>query len=276
MIRAFDNVKVVFDNDYGVARVRQFLQNLDKFFDVFGVKPRRRFVQNIYRSAGRALRKFRSQLYSLRFAARKSGGRLTYLYISETDVVKRFEFSVNIGYILKKLQTLFDRHIKNFVNVFVLEFNIESFSVVAFAAAHVARNVNIGKKMHFYLDDTVAFAGVAASAVNVEGEPARFETLCARIWRLRKKFAYVVKHSRIRCGVRTRGSAYRTLVYINDFVELVDAFNAVAFARYQTRTVEFDRKRFVQNFIYKARFARPGNTCNGGENSERDLDIDVL
>ena len=55
VIRAFDDIEVVFDDDDGVARVRQFLQNFDEFFDIVGVESGRRFVEDIYRFSGRAL-----------------------------------------------------------------------------------------------------------------------------------------------------------------------------------------------------------------------------
>ena len=51
--------------------------------------------------------------------------------------------------------------------------HLERFAVVALALAHIARNEHVRQEVHFDLQKAVAGAGLAPSAANVEGEPAR-------------------------------------------------------------------------------------------------------
>ena len=70
--------------------------------------------------------------------------------------------------IFKESYTLFYRHFKHIVNVLASVVNLERFTVIAFALADLARYIYIGQEVHFYLVDTVALAGFAASALYIE------------------------------------------------------------------------------------------------------------
>ena len=69
MVRAFDHVEIVFDDDHGVAPVDEALQDVDESRDVVGRESRRRFVENVERLAGRAFGELGGQFHALRFAA---------------------------------------------------------------------------------------------------------------------------------------------------------------------------------------------------------------
>ena len=46
IIRSLDDIKVVFNDDDGIAAVRQSLQNADQFAHIREMKPCRRFVED--------------------------------------------------------------------------------------------------------------------------------------------------------------------------------------------------------------------------------------
>src|SRR3546814_8566310 len=65
-----------------------------------------------------------------------------------------------------------DRHLQHVGDRLVLEFDLERFSVVAFALADVALHIDVRQEVHLDLDHAVALAGFATAALDVEGEAA--------------------------------------------------------------------------------------------------------
>ena len=52
-----DNFEIVFDHDHRVSLVHQLVENLEKFGNIVEMKPSRRLIENIERTAGGAARK---------------------------------------------------------------------------------------------------------------------------------------------------------------------------------------------------------------------------
>src|SRR3989344_3718713 len=74
-------------------------------------------------------------------------------------------YAWNLG---KKRQCLFNRHVKNISNGFILVFHFNGLAVVAFPFALLARNIYVRKKMHLYLDNPVSLAVSASSLRKVK------------------------------------------------------------------------------------------------------------
>src|ERR1700686_202089 len=71
-----DYVKVVLDDQDGVAEVGEAVQDVEKFFYVVEVQAGGWLVQDVERAAGLAFGKFAGEFDALRFAAGKRGGGL--------------------------------------------------------------------------------------------------------------------------------------------------------------------------------------------------------
>ena len=84
------------------------------------------------------------------------------------DDFRRLQFAADFRDMLEKAQSLFYRHFKHIVDVFILIFYLERFAVVARALADLARHVNIGQKVHFNLEYAVALTSLAPAAFDVE------------------------------------------------------------------------------------------------------------
>ena len=69
----FDDVEIMFDDDYGVALFDKSVENGDEFCDVVCVKSGGRFVEDIDGFACGTTRKFGGKFDALRFAAAQSG-----------------------------------------------------------------------------------------------------------------------------------------------------------------------------------------------------------
>src|SRR2546423_7760957 len=69
VISALNHIEVVLDDDYRVTYANQSLQNVEQFMHVGEVKSGGWFIQDVDRTARRALGKFFSQFDPLSFAA---------------------------------------------------------------------------------------------------------------------------------------------------------------------------------------------------------------
>src|SRR5690606_29141361 len=69
---------------------------------------------------------------------------------------------------------IFNRHVKNVGYTLAFEPNFQSLAIIPRALAGFALHIDIGQKVHLDLDHAVALTGLAAPALDVETEPARF------------------------------------------------------------------------------------------------------
>jgi len=69
-VGGLDHVEVVLDDDHGVALVTQPVQDFQQVLDVMEVQAGGRFVQDVERIAGIALRQLAGELDALGLAAR--------------------------------------------------------------------------------------------------------------------------------------------------------------------------------------------------------------
>ena len=69
----FDDVEIVFDDDYGVALLDEAVENGNKFGNVMGVKSGCRLVEDIYGFAGGTTRQFGCKFDALRLTAAQGG-----------------------------------------------------------------------------------------------------------------------------------------------------------------------------------------------------------
>ncbi len=168
-----DDVEVVLDDDHGVAHLDQPMEYAEQLLDVVEVKARRRLVEHVERSARLAFSELAAQLDALRFAAAHRGRRLSDLHVAEPDFLQRFENAGERDVVAKELGALVDAGIEDLGDVLSLEAHREGLGVVPFAAADVARHVDIGQKVHLDLDDAVAAARFAAASLDVEAETPR-------------------------------------------------------------------------------------------------------
>ena len=106
--------------------------------------------------------------------------------------------------------------------------------------------------MHLDLLDTVALAGLAASALDVKGKSARAVAAQPRILRRGEELTNVVKQSCVGRGIGARSSADGALVDVNDLVDIVNAAYAAALAGLDFGSVFLKSKGLVQYLVNEA------------------------
>ena len=160
----------MFDNNNGVAAITQAVQDNEQLFDVVKVQAGRRFIEYVERIARVPLRQLLRELYALRFATGQRRRVLAEANVGKSNVHECVQLLRDHWYVLEKYGGIFNRHLQHFVDVLALVTQLESFAVVALAAANIAPNVHVGQEMHFDLNDAVALASFATTTLDVKTE----------------------------------------------------------------------------------------------------------
>ncbi|CCJ99707.1 hypothetical protein BN130_2423 [Cronobacter malonaticus 507] len=160
---------------------------------------------------------------------------------------------------------------------FAFIFDLQRFAVVALAFALIARHVDIRQEVHLNLDNAIALAGFTAAAAYVKAEAARRIAARARFRHACEQFTHWCKDAGIGRRVRTRSTANRTLVDINNFIEMFHALN-VAIRRWfgDGRTVELALSNREQRIVDKRRFTGARNASYAGKQPNRQRQGDVF
>ena len=160
-----------------------------------------RLVEHIHGAACAALRKLRCELDALRLAAGERRARLAELDVAKPDVAQSLYLVQYLRLIFKEGAGFVDGHVENIGDVLALEAHLKSLAVIALAVADLAGDVDIRQEVHLYLQQAVAAAGLAAAALDVEGEaPLAVATeLC--VLRRGEKLAYVAENTGVGRGI---------------------------------------------------------------------------
>ncbi len=99
--------------------------------------------------------------------------------------------------------------------------------------------------MHLYADDSVAATCLAASALDIEAEPALLVAAKLCLWQAREQVSDAVEHSRVCRWVGTRSSADWRLVDVDDLVDVLKPEDSIVFARLLLQAVRHMRRPFI-------------------------------
>src|SRR5208337_1508949 len=160
-------------------------------------------------------------------------------------------------------------------DVLALVLNLERVAIVALAGADLAGDVNVGQKVHLDANDAVAFARLAAPALDVERKSPRAVTAHARLWQLRKQLADMGEKAGVGRGVRARRASDRALIDVNDLVEMLDALDRLVCARTLAAVIKFLRERAIHRVEHERRLAGTRNAGDAGEDAERNRDRQI-
>ena len=133
----------MFDHDDGVARIDEAVEHTEELVDVFEVEPRGRFVEDVQGLSGRALRQLGRELHPLSLASRQCGGRLTELYVIQSDIVERVHVTSDRWDRLEELRGLRYSHVEDLRDVLSLVAHLEGLPVVSLPLAHLTRDVDV-------------------------------------------------------------------------------------------------------------------------------------
>ena len=160
--------------------------------------------------------------------------------------------------------------------VFALVLDLQGLAVVARALADLALDVDIGQEVHLDPQDAVPLAGLAAPALDVEGEAPRLVAAHLRLGQLGEQVADIGKDAGVGGRVGARRAADRRLVDVDDLVELLEPDDGVNRAGALPGAVESLGQGLVQGVEHQGRFSRPGDPGDAGHDPQGDVHVNVL
>ena len=143
---------------------------------------------------------------------------------------------------------------------------------MAFLAVHV----HVRQEVHFDFQRAVAVAGFAPSALDIERKTSWTISAYLSFGSLSKQRADFVPYSGIGGRIGTRGTPNRVLIDVDHFVALVHAFHPGMLAGHDACAVKFVGKHRIQNLIDQSGLAGTGNTRHAGEDSQWEINRQIL
>src|SRR5215510_6925197 len=270
-VRRLDDVHVVLDDHHGVALIDELVQHLEQSPDVREVQPRGGLIEDVQGAAGGATRELGGELHPLRLSARQRGRRLPEADVVEPDVVERLELLLDGGHGLEELERLGHRHVEDLGDVLALVPYLEGLAVVALALAHLAGHVDVGEEVHLDLHQPVALAGLAPSALDVEGEAPGLVAAHARIRRASQQSPDEGEDARVGGGIRAWCPPDGRLVDVDDLVEVLGSLDPVVRARALLGAVEHLGQRAIEDVVHQGGLPRTRHPRHRGEGAEGNL-----
>src|SRR5271166_3428016 len=176
--------------------------------------------------------------------------------VPQANVHQSLQLLLDLGEVLQDWQGIGDRRFQEIGDGVSLVLYRQRLVIVAFAAADLAQDIDIGEKIH--LDTPLAFtlASLAASAGNVEGEAPRPITALARFRQHGIEIANLGKDAGVGCGIRPWRTPNRRLVNLDDLVDELRPSYRLVRARLLARAVKPLGQGAVQDVIDQRGLAR--------------------
>src|SRR5687767_3928554 len=194
------------------------MEDGEELADVLEVEAGGGLVEDIEGAAGGAFGELGGELDALRLSAGEGGGGLAHFDIAEADLLEGGELPVDLGDGLEELGGLLDGRVQDLADVLVFVADLEGLAVIALPFADLAGHVDVGEEVHLDLDDAVALACLAPSALDVEAEAAVLVPAHLGVLGEGVELPDHVEGAGVGGGVGPWGSSYGGLVYVDDLV----------------------------------------------------------
>ena len=173
------------------------------------MQPDGGLIQHIKRPAGRPAGELFGELYALCFSSGQGVAGLSDLQIAEPYLLQKLQLADDRVEDAEEFHPVIDCHIQDVGNGFPFVFHLQRFVIVAGPMADFAGDVDVREELHFDLQLSLALAGFAAAAVNIEGEPPGGVSPDFALRQFGEKFADLIEDTGICARVGTRCAADR-------------------------------------------------------------------
>jgi hypothetical protein len=130
--------------------------------------------------------------------------------------------------------------------------------------------------LHLDSDCSVTLAGLAATALHVEREASSTPAAHSRLGESGEEAANPGEHAAVGRGVTARTPTNRPLVDIDDFVDLIESYDASVRAGGHEEAVQFSGEDAVKSVINERRFAGTRYAGHDGKAPKGDFEVDIL
>jgi len=170
--------QVVFNDDDGVAHVNEPMQDIEQTLNIVEMQPDSRLIQNVKRPSSCPPTQLARQLHPLSLTAAECRRRLTKFYVTQTDIVKGLQNSLDWRDMFKELKGFINAHVQNISDVFAPIGHFKGLAIVSFTFADIARDKDIGQEVHLNFDVSIALTRLAPSTFDIETEPTGLVAPC--------------------------------------------------------------------------------------------------
>src|SRR5213075_2947611 len=218
---------------------------------------RRRLIQDVQGATRIPLGELSRELHALGFAAREGRRRLSEMDVSESYVVEQFEFRPDTRLMLEEIERLRDRQVEHIGDRLSFITDLQRFTIVPPAFTDLARDVDVGQEVHLDFHEPVALAGFAASAFDVEREPPRTVAAQLRLGQIGEQLANRREQAGVRRRIGARGATDRTLIDIDNLVDVVESFHPIVRAGQDLGPIEVPCERLIQMSVTSVDLPEP-------------------
>ena len=186
------------------------------------------------------------------FAAAEGGRGLSESDVPEADILDSLQFAGDFWIGFEEFDGLAYGHVEDVGDGLAAVADFQGLTVVAFAVAHFAVDENIREEVHLDGAKSGAFAGVAASAGDVEGEASRFVAADFGAGELGEELPDVVEDADVGGRVGAWSAADWGLVDFDDLVDILNAFDAAVGERAFLGMIKVLVQDRMQRFVDEA------------------------
>ena len=198
------------------------------------------------------------------------------LDVAEADPYERIHLFADGRHGLEELLRVFDCHVEHVCDRLALELDLERFAVVALSTTGFAGHVYVRQEVHLDLDDAVALAGLAPPALDVEAEPPGLVTARLGLRKPGEPVADRCEGAGVGRGVGPGCPANRSLVDVDDLVEVLKPLDRVAGSWRLAGPVQAHRGRLEERFDGKSRLPAARDSGHADEFAQREFGVDAF
>ena len=271
------HLRVVLDDDDGVAGLHEPVHGPDEHGHVRGVEAGRRLVEQVEPPRRRArLGERPRELEPLRLAARERRRRLGERQVAEAEVEHRLEGRAEPGGVPEEASDVGRGQVERVRDREAQATHLEHLGSEATAVAGPALHEGVGQELHLDLLVARALADRARPGRGVEREGGGLEAALAGLGRLREGLAQGLQDAHVGRRVHAGGRAERRLVHERDPGEQGRPVDPVARPGLGLAEAEVPAQVPVEHLVHERGLARARDSGHAHEEAERHSHRHVL
>ena len=264
------------DDDDRIASLGQSLEHVQQHGDVLRMQSRGRLVEDVQSASGLLARELGGQLDPLVLSAAESQRGLPQTDVAQPHVLKGLELAGYGRHGGEELHSLGDGHLQHVVDALSFVFDRKDIGIEPLAVTLLASDRNRWQEVHLYDLHPGSLAGLAATALDVEGKLVGLESAYLCIGSLGEQAAYGREHTGVGGRVGARGASHRRLVYLHELVYVVQPFQRSVRQHIVFGAVEPVADYRHEGVVDKRRLAAAADSAYTHDTAQRYAYIDIL
>ena len=145
--------------------------------------------------------------------------------VVHSHLLEKGKLVVDMGNHIEELESFFDSHFQNIMDVFPLVGDGKGFGVKPFSIAERARCPHIIHKVHIKTNLSHPSAFGAGSFLDIEAKPAGLKACCLAFGKFCEEISDIIEDFDVGTRIGTRSSSNGSLIDGNDLVKMLQSMN---------------------------------------------------